>query len=624
MKRTSHTLPTLCLFGLCLVQLIWAPALLAQIDTRLSRSTTSLDEPVQLQLQIKGENNASPDLSVLEEDFEILSRSASQNVSIINGHTSKTRGLTLSLLPKRAGDLSIPSIPVGDEQSEPLAITVVENLPDSQGQANSKTAFFQLELSKTKAYLQEEVILTVRLYQSKGVRSESIGEPQASQSDTLLQPIGVEQYQAKQDGELYRVIERRYAVFANQPGKLQLGKIRFRGRSGLNDPPSISNLMPDPFNLPRGDNRVIRSTSEQVEVEVLPTPSQFSGQHWLPAKDLQIIDNTSNYNQPLVAGRPIRRTIGIFANGLTSAQLPDLNFEVPVGFKQYTEKPQTKDKFNRDGVFGSRQIGITLVAIQPGSYTLPTVEIPWWNTQTDQQEVARLPAVKLQVHANLGTATKYPKSYARGREEVAHVNPAPPVEQLAADDKNQDSGLSVGLIWIVGIGSVVSLVGWWWLNHRRKPHVELTKTEEPISEQPKDDARNILDALEAAYQQTDPEAARAAWLRWGQLQWPEHPPSNLNRLARRCSHNVALAVTLLDRTFYTPGASDNWQEINPRELLVSVVENNEARANTEGEINATQPVNHHHKGLTSFVCRPSCEDKPPALPACSVPHKRAI
>ncbi|MEJ2394746.1 MAG: hypothetical protein P8Z77_08175, partial [Candidatus Thiodiazotropha sp.] len=42
-----------------------------------------------------------------------------------------------------------------------------------------------------------------------------------------------------------------------------------------------------------------------------------------------------------------------------------------------------------------------------------------------------------------------------------------------------------------------------------------------------------IDFLVAAYHTGDAEAARDAWLSWGQCRWPQHPPHNLTRLASR-------------------------------------------------------------------------------------------
>lgn len=545
--------------------LLWVQPMMAEVQVKLSRSTTNLEEPVKLQLKIKGQNDASPDLSVLQEDFEILGRSTQQSISIINGQMSKTQGLTLTLLPKKTGRLTIPSIPVGTESSSPLTLKVTEVMYDSE-EAATKSAFIQLDLTKSRAYLQEEVILTVRLYQAEGVRGESLTEPQASLEDTVLRLLNEEQYQAEHEGQSYRVIERRYAVYAYQTGKLHLGDALYRGRSGSGGS-SIFDLMRAPFNNPRQESRIIRTKSAQLELEILPVPSEFTGERWLPARNLQIVERDINSNGPILAGKPASRHIMVFADGLTAAQLPAIKQELPSGLKQYPERPQVKDNLSRDGVAGSRQTGVTLVATEPGSYSLPRIEIPWWNIEADRQEVARLSAVTLEILPNLGGSSPFvpPPATQTVEESIAPESEIELEADAALNDPN-GSNFPAWLAWVLGVGWLATLLGWW-LTHRRK------KTNEPVAQQaeieppPKDQLPEIIDALEAAYQDTDQEAARTAWLRWGQHHWPDNPPSNLNRLAKRCNHNIALAVNILDRTFYNPDSPDDWRQFNPRELL---------------------------------------------------------
>lgn len=566
MKRQYYNYSFLNLVGLILTLILWCQPVFAEVSAQLSKSTTSLDEPVKLSLQIKGDNDATPDLSPLEKNFEILGRSQQQNISIINGHMSKTRGLNLTLLPKALGKINIPPIPVGNEASQPLILQVVESLTLA-GDSAEASAFIQLELSQTKAYLQQEVLLTVRLYQADGVRGESLAEPQASLPDTLVKLLHEEQYQAEHEGKSYRVVERRYAVYAYQTGPLQLGEIRYRGRSGSASR-SIFNLMRDPFSNNLGESRIVRANSDPVTLEILPVPTAFSGKRWLPARNLQIVESGLSEADGLTAGKPVTRRIMLFADGLMAAQLPSIELEIPAGVKQYPERPQNKDNESRDGVSGSRQTSVTLVATEPGSYDLPAIEIPWWNTQTDREEIARLPAVSMQVMpAIAGSNLSKP-------QQTALEIPAESTESAASNAEEQFNQSSVEsspfpgwLVWLLGTGWLVTLVGWW-LSHRRKPQAAVTPvTETEPEESPVDELSAILADLDRAYAEKDREAARLAWLRWGQYRWPENPPGNLNRLAERSTEKITLAVIALDRAFYSPGHQEGWGLFNPHELL---------------------------------------------------------
>ena len=108
-----------------------------------------------------------------------------------------------------------------------------------------------------------------------------------------------------------------------------------------------------------------------------------------------------------MAGKPITRRIMMTADGLAASQLPAITPQVPEGIKPYEEKPQLSDTPRRTGISSSRETVLTLVPTRAGEYTLPAIEIPWWNTLSGQQEVARLPELTLEV---LPASTPLPQS----------------------------------------------------------------------------------------------------------------------------------------------------------------------------------------------------------------------
>jgi hypothetical protein len=102
---------------------------LASVSTAYGRVTarpsrTSLAENETLVLTVTAESAGFPDLSPLEQDFAILNRGVSTSRRSINGRTSQRTNLTLTLMPKRSGNLTIPAIRFGDQASQPLTIRV--------------------------------------------------------------------------------------------------------------------------------------------------------------------------------------------------------------------------------------------------------------------------------------------------------------------------------------------------------------------------------------------------------------------------------------------------------------------------------------------------------------------
>jgi len=562
MKSITHPIASLPLL-ICVLSLLLLPiSARASVTARLSQQTTSLDQPVRLTLESDGDQEPSPDLSVLDQDFEILARASQQSISIINGRMSAKRSLILTLLPKRAGDLTIPPIPFGDQATQALSLTVSEQ-PSPPPSQDRQLARVELSLNKARAYPEEEVILTLKLYQAPGVRGERLDELRPSLPDTHLQLLNETEYTTEEDGALYRVLERSYALFAYQAGDLEIAPVGFVGRSGGS---AFFSLFDDPFGNGARPARLVRASSNPVSLKVEPVPAAFAGSHWLPAKNLQLLETGLDTSQPMLAGKPLTRRIMLLADGLMSNQLPAIAQTLPKDIKPYEERPQLNDTTGRTGISGSRQSTITLMPTRAGHYTLPAIEIPWWNTETDQQEVARLPAVELDILPNPDATDIPPQTVRNDRAEVSPPQAVPATDQpVAAFDSPRGPSIS-WLVWLLGGAWLATLLAWWLVHRRSRGKVDLMPEARPAvsSSEQRQAIEAIKDAMGQAYARSDAEAAREAWLKWAQLIWPEQPPNNLTRLAKRVDPRLSQAVIALEKALYSPGRESDWNRFDPQ------------------------------------------------------------
>ncbi|MEJ2692229.1 MAG: BatD family protein [Candidatus Thiodiazotropha sp.] len=551
--RTSG--PITRLIALLAGVLFFAMPLQADVVARLSAPSTGLDQPVRLTLETRGEQDAAPDLSVLDTDFEILSRATQQSVSIINGSYSSKRSLILTLLPKRAGQLTIPPIPFGDQQTAPLKLEVTQQSGD-QGAAGRQLAWIEMSLDKEAAYPEEEVILKIKLYQASGVRGEHLDRPQPSQGDTRLQLLDESSYTAERDGKTYQVLERDFGLYAYQTGDLRIAPLEFRGRSGGS---SIFSLLNDPFGAPPRASRLIRAKSEPVSLQIKPIPGDFKGDRWLPARNIQLVETGIDQGTALFAGKPVTRRIMMIADGLMSSQLPAISPQTPDEIKPYEERPQLRDTPRRTGISSSRESVVTLIPTRAGRFTLPAIEIPWWNTQTEKQEIARLPEVTLEVLPGATSDTAAAKTDTSSAMAAQTETTNAPTTETPAPAAAGPGNVH-WLVWVLAAAWLATLMGWW-LSHRRQSKAELSPkpTATPMLDEPA--LKAVIETLTQAYRASDTTAARDAWLRWGEIRWPDNPPQNLARLAGRCPPKVADAVIALEKALYSPAAETAWSDL---------------------------------------------------------------
>jgi len=544
-KKRLDQWPTLfILFAL----MIWGNTQ-AAVDAQVDRNPVGVDENFTLTLEIDGSTDGEPDLSDLAADFDIRSRSQSTSVQIINGRSSRKAQWHFILIPKRVGQLRIPPITVGGEQSRPIDLTVTAERPALATQQGGDL-FIEVSAEPSTVYVQQQVVYTVRLFRTVDLGpGSSLSDPKASDSDLVVERLGDgSEYQTNRDNRRYAVVERRYALYPQKSGPLTIDPVLFDGSVVERSRTRNSPFMLDPFDQ---NTRPRRVHSPALELTVKPIPSSINGQ-WLPARNLQLVQHWSPESPKFVVGEPVTRTIAIIADGLTAAQLPVVSSTDSDGLKQYPDQPTLTENRDKNGITGTRQEKVALIPTHPGRFALPPIEVPWWNTATDRPEIALLSPRTIEV---LPGAQQIPQSLA------ASVPAAIPTPPPASESRSPDAKLptmatstistpTVG-VWpwlalVLALGWAATVLAWWYRYYGQVPNADST----PLAVSRRQAERHLKQSCRA----NDRQAAKIALLAWGQLQWAEHPPSSLTALAARVDTSLASAIDELDRALYARSA----------------------------------------------------------------------
>ncbi|MCG6863761.1 MAG: BatD family protein, partial [Chromatiaceae bacterium] len=374
----------------------------AGVSASLDRSAISLNETVQLVLESDGDPDTRPDLSVLAEDFEILDRRSSHRVSVINGQRSERHLLMLRIRPRHIGELGIPAIPFGDGITEPLQLSVapaetgsgepvaMSPAPAGGGESvSAPNAFVEADLEPNEGYVGQELILTVEVFMDGPIQGARLHDPQVP--NTRVLPLGEDHKQVVREGKSYRVYQRRYALFPQHPGRLEIGPQRFEGwvpgagaMSGTADYAS--------------SGKQIAEDSERLIGKVLPAPDTAGRAEWLPARELSLTESGPETYRAQT-GQPIERRISLRADGVMARDLPVLAVPAPHQLTEQQRQPGLWDERRPQGVIGNRLQVVVLTAREPGHYRLPPISLEWWSTKTERWETAKLPARDLVVSA---------------------------------------------------------------------------------------------------------------------------------------------------------------------------------------------------------------------------------
>ncbi|WP_417545169.1 BatD family protein [Marinobacter sp.] len=447
-------IPTIWLVVSAILMAIWLPAHAGELTAEPDR--TRLYEGEVLTLTVKGSTKIdinlsnlfdfdisslpSPDIEKVTPDFEILARNQQYSIRTVNGDMVGEITWTYQLAPTSTGEITIPALTFKDSVSRPVTIEVVDGNPPDQADT-SRESFIELSADKAEVYVQEQLILTVRLFfQGNLIRGE-LSDPQ--HPNAIIESLGKQrEFSRDRDGVRYRVVERRYALFPQKPGSLNLPAIRFEGQARDAD----------------GSLRFLRDSAELFEVQVKDVPQEFSGSTWLPATDLTLAEAGMPPTLNLKTGDNLTRTLSLQATGLPSEALPPLPDSVPDGLRSYPEAAQRNASSGPEGITSTLTQTRALVPVEAGKLVLPAIRIPWWDTQSDSEKVAVIPAQTLNVTPANGTTM--PSSGAAGSSATATETNS---EQSASSAGAATDGhrfwqwvsLALAGIW------VLTMLAWW-------------------------------------------------------------------------------------------------------------------------------------------------------------------
>ncbi len=349
-------------------------------------------DTVRLTIRKEGSNQSEPpDLTALEQDFEVLGSQTSSRISSINGRTMASVEYQISLRPKRTGELTIPSLSVGGEQSEAVVVRV-RPLDPSVMDAISRMVFFETELSTNPVYVQAETVLTRRLFYSQGVQiySDLPGTPEIE--NAVVIPLGETQSRTvHRDGNRYGVIEQRFALFPEQSGTLTIPAISVTSSVRLQS-------------QGRSRRSGIRVSTEALELTVLPIPAGYPADAaWLPARNVTISQNWAPRLRAVDVGDPLTFEVSIRAEGNRGSAIPPISGETtalplpPDQFKIYPEAPEMEESADRDTIIGARQEKFALIPTRPGPVAVPDLTITWWDTRADRLRETRVEVAPLRI-----------------------------------------------------------------------------------------------------------------------------------------------------------------------------------------------------------------------------------
>lgn len=382
-----------------------------QLEVTVDRNKVALGEALQLNLTFQGTQNISAPSIDKIDGFDARYLGPSTMVSIVNGVATSSITHVYTLVPLKTGTFTIGPFSIQTQgktlTSKPITIEVVS--ASSGGQASRQQIqeelsttkisaeelkdriFLILSAGKRKAYLNEIMPLTIKLYVNRlGVRD--IQFPVIETNDFSIEKFAPapKQYREEFGGVLYDVIEFATDMFAIKPGEFTLGPAKLkcnlvvrrqaqRRRTPFDDDFFggffNDNIFDDFFG--RYEAYPLELKSTELPITVLPLPSEGRPEGFDGALgNFQL--NVSATPLEVKAGDPITLKMTVKGEGnFDSVKTPKLQSKD--GFKVYD--PQVKQNEN-EKIFEQ-----VLIPESEKVTHIPQINFSYFNTQTGQYQV---------------------------------------------------------------------------------------------------------------------------------------------------------------------------------------------------------------------------------------------
>jgi hypothetical protein len=492
----------------------------ASVEATVDRATIRENESFTYTVRVEGSVRGDPSVNGLSDNFDILNRSTNTRIQIVNGRTEQIAEWQYQLMPRQSGTFVLPPAQIAGLVSNDITIEVLAGLPPGDDLAD---IFMEVEAVPQSAYVQSQIIFTLRLFVGIGTGRATLTTPEIDGVEAIVERLGEDaNYSTVRGGRNFVVRERSYAVFAQEPGDLTIGPVVFEVM-----------VIPN-----RGFSRVQRYSSDTIEVEVLPAvapPAEYPSAVWLPARRVELSERWSEDPAALEMGIPLTRALTIDADGLLETQLPDLEIRQADGIRQYADQPELDRSVSNSGLNVQRTERYAVIAQQAGMVELPAVELPWWNVDARQWEVATIEPRTLEVLPST--------------EAVAPAAEQPEAGPIESEPVVEETETFSWLTAFFAVGWLTTALAWWY-TARVAPRRSAEKPGKARST-----ARGALGRLDRACAVSDPEAARDALLEWAASETMLSECTSLGALAERLPEEAAAAVEALERHLYSAAAT---------------------------------------------------------------------
>lgn len=375
------------LFPLILFPLIsWAAA--PSVEMQLETTDLTEDMSVELSVVVKGLKDASEPSFENNSEVNLQSRGSSSQIQIINGSMSSSIVYQYVLNPKHSGTITFgPAFVVVDGKkyaSQPLQLQVHKE-QQSAHKTDEKSYFYvEADVTQKSLYVGQQTVYTFRFFNRAQIANAQIEQFPSFQGLVKEEIEKQKKYSINQNGIAWDVTEIKVALFPTSSGLLKIDPAVV-SLQAITDSPGrrrsqFDSIFEDGFFGGRRNVKEFHLRTKPIEIQVksLPEnkPASFSG----AVGYLQVHANLSKTD--LKVGQSATLTLKLEGNAnIRDVQLPAINWP---DVKIYDDQPVVDIKTDGKQIVGSKTFKRAIVPIREGKLELPSIEVAYFNPDTNQ------------------------------------------------------------------------------------------------------------------------------------------------------------------------------------------------------------------------------------------------
>ena len=374
-------------------------ALAASVSLTLDRHSTTLEEPIRIQVIVEGTQNAPKPQIQNTSQFDVQKGGTSTQIQIVNGRTTRSITYQFVLYPRKEGKFRIGPAIVNINGKTISSNEVSINVLKASQVQKERLYYITANVNKQSVYVNEQVVYTFQFFTRVRVVNSQL--EQLEFNGFWREEFGKQrEYEKQINGITWLVSEFKVALFPTREGILNIPTATLAADFVLktNRRSSFDSFFDDSF-FGRSKTKRVRLRTKAIDINVKPLPLEGKSKYFSGLVG-NIKMNSSISKKSLDVGDSSTLTITLKGDGnIRDAKIPAPSWS---DVKVYHDEPNFKVDQSRDLLYGTKTFKKAIVPTKEGKLKLSSLRVDYFDLTVKEYKVLHSPEMELDISPGSG------------------------------------------------------------------------------------------------------------------------------------------------------------------------------------------------------------------------------